>query len=60
MNRKQFLGFAGKLHKMALQLEADAKRVRVSSHPPSPYADTIKDIAGLIDALAKDIEKEFG
>ncbi len=59
MNRNQFLSLASKFRKLTLQLHADAKRVQVSSHPYSVYADRIRVIAGDIEVLARAIEAEF-
>ncbi len=59
MNRNQFLSLAGKYRKLVLQLLADAKRIQVSSHPYSIYAERIRVIAGDIEVLARAIEAEF-
>ncbi len=60
MNKKQFLGLAGKLHKMAYQLERDAKRVNVSSHPGDEFADALREQADNIRDIARAIESTFG
>jgi hypothetical protein len=59
MNRKQFLSLAGKYRKLTLQLQGDAKRVQVSSHPYSDYAERIRALAAEFEGLAKQMEREF-
>ncbi len=60
MNRKQFQLFAGKLHKLAYQLEQDAKRLNVSSHPGDEFADRLRNVASEIRSIAQAIESAFG
>ncbi len=60
MNRHQFRGLARKYHRYAMDLEADARRVQVSTHPPSDRAETIKGIARQLETVVQDIESEFG
>ncbi len=60
MNPHQFRGLARKYHKYALELQSDARRVQVSTHPPSERSETIKGIARQLENVAQLIEIEFG
>ncbi len=60
MNRKQFQLFAGKLYKMATQIEADARRVNATGSPGSEFAARLRESAAEIRSIARSIESYFG
>ncbi len=60
MNRKQFQLFAGKYHKMAIQIEADAKRIGLTGSIGGELANRLRDSAAEIRAIAETIESNFG
>jgi hypothetical protein len=60
MNRKQFLSFSGKLKKKALELENDARRVRVTGHPGDEIAELLREQAEGIRRVAELVEEKFG
>ncbi len=60
MNRNQYRGLARKYRKYSLELQSDAQRVQRTTHPPCERSEAIKEAAGRLDAVAQDIENEFG
>ncbi len=60
MNRNQFQLFAGKLHKIVIQLESDARRVGLTGSIGGELANRLRDAAAEIRAIAQTIESHFG
>ncbi len=58
MNHKQFLVFAGKLRKRAVEYEADARRVFVSGAPE--IAEMLREQAENDRRIAKIVEEKYG
>ncbi len=58
MNHKQFIVFAGKLRKRAVEYEADARRVFVSGEPY--IAEMLREQAERDREIAKILEEKYG